>query len=319
MKIAVTTDNQTIHQRRWLLVIVYWCAVAAVFLLCASTASAQRTKTDDPALKPRPVELKTKDGLKLRAFYFPSSKGKEAVPVLLVHEWQGQASPYVKLYLALRDAGCAVLALEYRGHGGSREYTDRRGDTKEFNVATMSKADVNNIISRDMEAAKSFLKTENNEGKLNLNSLVIIGVREGCVIAANWASRDWKFPTIGSIKRGQDVKALVLISPAKLLKGFPIDPALGDPAILSLPLMFVDGSESLDVADSKRMVKRVEVFKKRVGRGEAKGLEVAMVKTSLSGSALVKDAPGVIPAIKKFIQSEVKATDERNAWVERTQ
>jgi pimeloyl-ACP methyl ester carboxylesterase len=316
--LAASREHENHHFRPLAVALIYLCAIAVAVVLCVSNASAQSPKKkDDPKLKPRPVSLKTKDGLKLRSYYFPSDKGKEAIPVLVVHEWQGQASPYVKMYLALREAGCAVLALEYRGHGGSREYVDLRGETKEFNLTTMSKTDVNKIILGDMEAAKAFLKEENNEGRLNLNAMVVVGVREGCVIGANWAARDWTFKPVGALKRGQDVKALVMVSPSKLVKGVSIDPVLANPMIMSLPIMVVSGSGGADAADADRIIKRIEVFKKRVGRGIAEGLEVETVKTSLSGPALVNEAPKVIPAIVNFILDQIKVSDEQHAWVER--
>ncbi len=190
--IAASRNSNTCSSRHQVLMImVYLLAIVA-----ATTVAAQnkpRTKPKEKP-KPRPVTLKTIDGIKLRAFYFPSDQEKKAIPVLLIHEWQGQASPYVKLVVALNDAGCAVLVPDYRGHGGSREYTDARGETKEFNIAQMSKRDIESIIAFDMEKAKGFLKEENNKGALNLNALVVIGIREGCVMAAPLDTTRLEFP-----------------------------------------------------------------------------------------------------------------------------
>jgi len=293
------------------MVLVYLASIVV-----AATAMGQRPK-QDPKLKPRTVTLKTKDGIELRAFYFPSEKGKESPTVLLVHEWQGQASPYGPLVMALSKAGCAVLVPDYRGHGGSREYTNVRGEKTEFNLAQMSRADIEAIVTFDLETAKGFLKEENNEGRLNLNALVVIGVREGCVLGAQWAMRDWSFPSVGSNKQGQDVKALVLISPEKQIKGVPIDPAINDRFIIQLPIMIVAGAESPEASEAKRIAKRVEGVKKRFGRGEATGFQLSMANTALSGPSLVNDVGSVIPAIVKFVTTEVVVTDSANPWVER--
>lgn len=272
---------------------------------------------EDPKMKPRWVTMRTKDGVELRAFYAPSDKGKEAIPVLIVHEWQGQGSPYGPLVSALHGAGCAVLVPEYRGHGGSRSYTDNTGRTQEFNLGTMGKMDIEKIIRFDMEEAKQFLKKENNEGNLNLNALVVMGVREGAVIGSHWAMQDWKFPSIGRIKQGQDVKGLVLISPEKNAKGVGIDVAMRDPVILQLPIMIVAGADSSDASEAQRLGKQVENVKKRVSRGEAQGFKLAMVPTSLSGPSLVGGAREVIPMVVSFVTSHVKISDEQNPWVER--
>lgn len=278
-------------------------------------STAAKRKKDDPKLKPRPVSLKTKDGVTLRAFYFPSAQGKEAVTALIVHEWQGQASPYVNLVKKLNEAGVAVLIPDYRGHGGSKEYVNR-GRTETFNLAQMGKRDVEAIIMMDLETAKGFLKEENNEGNLNLNALVVIGVREGAVMAANWAARDWSFPSVGRNKQGQDVKALVLISPEKQVKSVPIDPGLFSPAILQLPVMIVAGSGSSDSSEARRISKRMESTKRRAGGGTVTGFESKMVDTALSGPSLVNEVSSVIPDIVKFVTEEVDGKDA-NPWVER--
>jgi pimeloyl-ACP methyl ester carboxylesterase len=289
------------------------------FLASLFVTPALLAQENDPKLKPRTVELRTKDGLKLRAFYFPSDKGKQAKTVLLVHEWRGQASPYVKLVLALRESGCAVLVPDYRGHGGSREQINSKGKKEEMDAAQMSRGDIENIIRFDLEQAKSFLKVENNEENLNLNALVVVGVGEGCAMAAHWAQRDWSFASVGRIKRGQDVKGLVFISPTRQAKGVPIDSTLANRSILlQLPMMIVSGDDSPNAADAERIAKRVETAKKKLQRGSAAtGFEFKRYDTGLSGASLVKDIPAVIPAITKFIETEIKISNGRNPWVNR--
>lgn len=299
-----------------------WAIVLLVMMTVLSpnafmpVACAQEKK--EPP-KPRTVELVTKDGMKLRAFYFPSNKGKSAKTVLLVHEWKGQASPYAKLVVALRDAGCAVLVPDYRGHGGSREQINSKGKKAEMDTSKMSKRDIENIIKYDLEKSKNFLKGENDQENLNLNALVVIGVGEGCVMAAHWAASDWNWPTVGRIKQGRDVKGLVFISPTKQAKGVPIDPIFsGRSVLLQLPIMVVSGAESPGAEDADRIAKRIEASKKKLQRGGAvKGFEYKRYNTALMDASLVKDIPAVIPAITKFIDTEVKVSDKQNPWVSR--
>lgn len=277
---------------------------------------------EDPKLTPRFVSMRTKDGVELNVFYAPSDKiksdkGKEAIPVLIIHEWQGQASQYSGLVKTLHEAGYAVIVPDYRGHGRSRTKTDPTGNTKEFNIATMGKADVANIILYDLEEVKQFLKKENNEGNLNLNALTLVGVREGAIIAANWAIRDWNFPSVGRIKQGQDVKGVVMVSPVKNAHGLAIDTSIRDQTLLQLPIMIVAGEESEDASEATRVGKQVETAKKRMTRGEAKGFGLMLVPTSLSGPALVAQGPGVMPSIASFITANVKISETLNPWVER--
>ena len=135
-------------------------------------------------------------------------------------------------------------------------------------------------------------------------------------MAAHWTVRDWKFPSVGSVKQGQDVKALILISPEKVVKGVPLDPTLTDKNLLKLPVMLVSGETSPEAGETTRIHKRLEVIKKKMSRGEAEGLELETVKTSLSGQALVRES-SVIPAIVKFITENVTISDDENPWVSR--
>ncbi|TWU07629.1 alpha/beta hydrolase [Stieleria varia] len=329
MPVAVQQINsvpQQVHHVRSLSPRVMLCLFVAAIgltmvapsgLMVPASAQAPPAKTKKEKPKPRPVKLRTKDGLELQAFYFPSDLEKKAIPVLLIHEWQGQPSPYVNLVKALNAAGCAVLVPQYRGHGNSKTYIDASGKEQEFNVATMNKRDIQNIIMYDLEEAKRFLKEENNEGKLNLNALCVIGVREGCVLAANWAQRDWRFPSVGSKKQGQDVKALVLISPEKLLKGIPIDPPLSDPNLLRLPTLIVSGQSSPSSDTADRIHKRLKVVKTKLGGGTLSGLEEVIAKESLDAPALVMQSSTVVPAIVKFVTTSIEVDEFNNPWIDR--
>jgi hypothetical protein len=311
---AVTqSDYNRVFRDQTLVMLVFFIAITVATDLLAQ----EKESKDDEIPKPRLVKLKAKDGVELRAFYGASLKGKEAITVLIVHEWKGQASPYYKLTTELQKAGCAVLIPEFRGHGGSREYFDARGQNKQFNVSRMSKRDIENIINMDLEASKKFLKRENNEGKLNLNALVVIGIHEGAVFAGHWSQRDWKFPSVGRKKQGQDVKALIYISPEKQIKGIGIDTTLTDRDLIQLPIMLIAGERGSDGAEAKRIAKRVEGMKRKLGRGTPAGFDFQALDTKLSGPRLINDVAAVIPSIIDFITTEVQIGEEENPWVER--
>ena len=309
--IATTLNDSEQNQVQKWLIRLFVILVGFTVAFISASAFGQETKLQTETIK-------TKDNIKLRTFYFPSNKGKEAIPVLIVHEWKGQASPYAKLVLALNKAGCAVIVPDYRGHGGSKEYMNRKGETKKFNIDTMNKNDIGSVVTQDLEAVKRFLVKENNEGKLNLNALVVIGIGEGCILGSNWAMRDWQFGPVGSKKRGQDVKALVYVSPKKVYKGVSMDPPLKNPAILSLPTFIIWGSESDEAADARQMSKRITAYKKRAaGSKTAEGIQSGTIRTSLSGPSLVNESKSVIPEITKFIQAHIDISDEENPWVKR--
>ena len=119
---------------------------------------------------------------------FSRPKGQGRNPVLLVHDWGGQASPYGNWSIELTTPGarCSFLTSAVMA---AATHTPMFAAMEENSIiARMSKRDVEAIISLDLEKAKSFLKDENNKENLNFNALVVIGVREGCVMAAHWAA-----------------------------------------------------------------------------------------------------------------------------------
>lgn len=293
---------------------------AAVILAlgCVGTAEAQsRKKVEDPALQPRREILRTKDNVKINAFYFPSAEGKEAVPIIVVHEWKGQAGPYMKLFLALRKAGFAVVALEYRGHGQSKTFTNARGEEEDYNLAVMGRRDVEAIVRFDIEEVKQFLKEENNAGRLNLNALTMIGIGEGAIMAGYWSVRDWKIPSVGRMKQGQDVKALVYVSPEKNAYGMAMATPMGDPNLLRLPTMIVAGKASPQGREASKLGSRLEGMKKRLNKGKVSGYELLLANTNLSGPALINEDSTVIPKIVSFLKSNVSGSDDQNPWIDR--
>jgi alpha-beta hydrolase superfamily lysophospholipase len=236
--------------------------------------------------------------------------------VILLHEWQGQASPYAGLVKTLWDAGCAVVVPEFRGHGGSKEQTTG-GKKLELDVGRMGKADVMSMITGDLEAVKKFLVEENNAQRLNLNALTLIGIREGAILASHWAVRDLNFPSVGALKQGQDVKAMVLISPERIIKGVALDEAINDRIFVQLPFQIIVGKTSRQASETERFHKRLEGLKKRMARGDVKDLQYVELPTSLDGPSLINDVPGVIEKVKTFIDTTMIANAGRIPWVSR--
>src|SRR5438874_10913883 len=84
-----------------------------------------RTATAEQADKvpmPREVTLRTGDGVEIAAVYYESKLGKEAIPVILLHEYGGSGADFKGLAEHLqgeKEPGFAVLVPDLRGHGGS--------------------------------------------------------------------------------------------------------------------------------------------------------------------------------------------------------
>ncbi|MBI3466028.1 MAG: alpha/beta hydrolase [Planctomycetes bacterium] len=266
----------------------------------------------DPSKKgePQAVDLETDDGVLISGVYFPSTLGKNAPAVILLHglnERQRVFTPTETgedLAFALQERGYAVLTFDLRGHGLSKGLVagGRKIDVKDFRTpqdyATMT---------ADVEAAKRFLVRRNNAGELNVSKLGVVGCELGASIGVLWSFRDWSVPAqvaFGS-KQGQDVQALVLISPTLNYKGLTITRQL---ALLQkeIPIQVIVGkkddkvhSEAVKIADAARKARPgAEVPSQRLE-----------LDTKLQGSKLLNPDHelGVHKSIVQFLDAALKA------------
>jgi len=198
---------------------------------------AGRDNADDRT-EPQLVNLQSDDGVLISATYFPPLRpSKDVAPVMLLHGLGEKESIFFPtktehdLAFALQDHGYAVLTFDFRGHGHS---TRRAGAVQgaEAKGAAAIKLDFNELrtpaqfstLLNDIETAKRFLLQRNNAGELNVGKLAVVGTEMGASLAVIWAYRDWQYPaqTGFSGKQGQDVQALVLVSPQYNFKGIAI-------------------------------------------------------------------------------------------------
>jgi pimeloyl-ACP methyl ester carboxylesterase len=254
----------------------------ALGLLLSSSLPAQEPKAAAPAKSadddkneiPEPVELKgaallTKDGVSLEATYYPSNQGKKAVPVVLLHSFKtGDRKEFVDLGLYLQNQGYAVLSPDLRGHGGS---TTQIADGVMYKIDAkklLPPSEFVNMYTQDMEAIRSFLVKENDDGKLNLNALAIVGSEMGASVAVyftgyNNCALARVEPDVRRMP-SPDVKGLVLISPAvnnpptlSIIKGLGTYPALKS----DLPMLILVGDgDRKALADAERIRKLIKPF-----------------------------------------------------------
>ena len=81
--------------------------------------------------EPQAVDLETDDGVLIAATYFPSTLGKSAPAVILLHGYKEKQRVFwptdeteegKNLAFTLQDRGYAVLTLDFRGHGRSTAF-----------------------------------------------------------------------------------------------------------------------------------------------------------------------------------------------------
>lgn len=295
--------------------------VLTLIMFCGSTLSAQDKAKDKKKEIPEPeaIQLITKKtGLQLHATYFGSNMEKEAAPIILLHPWEEQGALYYKFAKELQAMGYAVLVPDLRGHGKSVQAAAAR-DGK-IDLTKMGKVDYGFIIAEDMEALKGFLIKQHNEGKLNIELLSVVGVGEGAMFGTLWGVNDWSFASLPGFKQGQDVKALVLISPVMTMKGMNAETALKNPIFRQLSFFLVAGSSSDSSKNLGRMLKTLEKTHTYDEKDlDSSNLWLAEPNTSLEMAKFVNNQPGLSKAVDNFLSKRVKAYSKQLPWAERKQ
>ncbi|WP_428306036.1 alpha/beta hydrolase [Lacipirellula sp.] len=299
----------------------FWVFAFALTAVAAAPVAAQpaRPKVPDPV----EVTLPTKDGVQLRATYYASSAGQQAVPVVMLHDFNEtravfdplarrlQNPPVSENPAAPRVASRAVLTVDLRGHGGSKIAQSTSGAAQELESNRFQQQDFRAMVDLDMEAVRAFLVRENDAGKLNLNALGIVGSGMGANVAVIWAAKDWSAPPLPVRKQGQDVKALVLLSPHWNFNGLLLRDALKFPPIQrQLSVLIAYGAE--DKAIAKDCQNMINIFSKYHPEPAADRVEqlkdffVYAPETKLQGTKLLtSDAFGIGPKIVSFLETRL--------------
>lgn len=231
--------------------------VAATIILATAIAflpvGTSRAAPDEGLAAPENKNFQTKDGGTIHATYYKSPRGKDAPVVVLLHMkdgnrfiWQNKGG----LAERLQEQGYAVLTVDLRFHGESKgaanpgnvNQPDKDKDKKKgagakkpaAGAGELKPADYKAMAEMDMEAVKKFIFEEHQAENLNMNKMGIVGAEMGASVATYYAAIDWaKTPYDDGqpgfkTPRGQDVRALVLISPQSSFHGLVMSPALNE-------------------------------------------------------------------------------------------
>lgn len=192
--------------------------IGMVIGLGSNPVAAQNNQNDAPPA-PEQLALETKDGVQLTATWYAGVNRKDSIPIIMLHDWEGNRNQYSGLATYLQSLGHSVIVPDLRGHGDSMRVRgrDMTLDREKFNRTAIA------AMGEDIEACKRFLMEKNNKGELNIEFLTVVAAGESSVLAVTWAIKDWSWPVVGGRKQGQDVKALVLLSPEKTFKGLSLN------------------------------------------------------------------------------------------------
>jgi pimeloyl-ACP methyl ester carboxylesterase len=295
-----------------------WSLSALVILLVGMLCGTARAQLPKVKLPPKQeVMLVTEDEVLLKASFWPGTGGKETVPVILLHAFRGTRQDFNTLAEFLQGKGCAVIAPDLRGHGDSTQVRDGR---RPLAAAEMSPPTFSGMIE-DVETVKRFLMARNNSGELNIDKLCMVGAEMGAIVAANWAITDWGWPPLAVSKQGQDVKAIVLISPPEKFKMLRIFDPLNDRAVRTQISFYiaVGNRDSTAVRDATKIYNTLKRFHPPSAKGEDQDLFFdARIPTTLQGTKLLgKDFKqfGLANNIAEFI--EVRAAKQPYEWRDR--
>ncbi|MBA2116016.1 alpha/beta hydrolase [Bremerella alba] len=271
---------------------------------------------------PETVSVTTKDGVIIHGTYFGSSLGKKAIPVIMLPGWEHSQKDLTGLALAMQKEGLAVITVDLRGHGASKSIQGPGGQIVEINLDRIRSSDFDAFVTQDLEAVKSFLMQENNKGNLNIEMLTIIGCDFSATAALNFAAQDWSWPILPSIKQGQDVKGLILVSPPKTFKGFNANRALQTPILKNeLSIMVIAGEgDRNSFSDAKRIFSTIDkIRQKNLSDAKDRTIFFAAKPNSLEGTDLLADPrSNCLKDILFFTKVHMAELQASDPWTDRT-
>jgi pimeloyl-ACP methyl ester carboxylesterase len=294
-------------------------------------AKPERPKTEDTKEEappePERMFLDTKDGWKIHCLYYGPKpkvkKGKEVVPVIAIHGWGGQGGEYDFLARQLQLQGHAVMVPDLRGHGRSTTRRFYTGDMKTIKYTNLTPKDAEAMVG-DLEAVKKFLVQKNNEGEVNIELLALVAAESGCIVALNWAILDWSWPVPLGGKQGQDVKAVVLLTPALTYKGQIFNQKLivNPPISNLLSIMIAVGEkDKKGLPEATRLHSRLEKLRPLSKDPEEakrkKDLFIAKPDTNLAGTQLLVPQLPVHTWIAGFLHIRLVLQRDNFPWAER--
>lgn len=294
---------------------------------------------EDEIPEPEKITLETKDSVNLKCMWYAGTKGKSSVPIIMVHGLGGKKEDFNALALYLQAAGNAVIVPDLRGHGGSIKYKGVAEPFKKYDELKGAEYDavMRAMIKFDIERCKKFLMEKHNEGELNIDMLCVIGAQEGAVLATNWAESDWNWAPIGDRKQGQDVKALILLSPedtikktkVRMLEALKYPPIAGTTAPRISIMIAVGQQDNGAFREAKKMHEQLEKVRGKVkpeDRAKLQDLVLDAYPTSLQGVALLDpknklglEGLSIGDRIRIFIQRRLVDRQADFKWEERQQ
>jgi pimeloyl-ACP methyl ester carboxylesterase len=300
-----------------------WPILAAALFAVTVAASPQtlRAQTQEGARIER--VLPTSDDWQIYITYYPTFAQKESIArnspvVILLHGdkenrlvWEGEKG----LAPRLQREGFAVITVDLRKHGQSTNVGRASGDSpaggKSTEGTNLQSADYGNMVDQDLEAVKKFIYEQHQTKRLNMNKIGIVAAETSAAIAVCFAANDWKkepFDDAASedmkTPRGQDVRALVLLSPPQKAKGVLFSEALAEVRNPDYNVAFLTLYGKLNRPDTQA----INTHKKLFASTKANKDRIYLVgyKTNLRGTDLLGKGIDAESTICEFLKLHLK-------------
>lgn len=327
----------------------WWSLLVLAGICFTSLAAAQDKKEKQVEDK---VIQSPADGWPLKLTYYRSAEGKEAAVVVLLHmkgesrlTWTAPKGFAEQLHAK----GFAVVAVDMRKHGqskpGAEDDDPKKATSSEKDKAKKSSGGTDLkpadylLMVRDMDGIKKFIFEEHQKGNLNMRKTAIVAPTMSAAIAITFAAADWAkapyddAPNLAArTPRGQDVQAMIFLSPETALPQVPAHLVAGQ--LKSTPMaafVVVGKTDSQDKDQAKKLFQllggdpaKTETPKKKaepkkVGKEKDKDSEKSSDKkneerffygepnTKLRGTDLLGKNLKVEEAMLGFLEDHVKA------------
>ncbi|MFM7845221.1 MAG: alpha/beta hydrolase [Planctomycetota bacterium] len=268
---------------------------------------------------PESLPLVTKDQVPLRITYYKGLQGKKSIPLVMVHDLNGQRGEFNPLALYLqKQGGFAVVTVDLRGHGESNRLRGPNGAEKTVTPDSLKPVDFENMVKFDLERVKKFLVEKNNEGELNVNQTGVIAAGQlGTVLAYNWVKNDWSWPDVAGQKQGRDVQGMVFLSPALTFKTLKTVDAIN--SVGSLSTMLVGGRIEPDLKTLQAKLKPKHPAESTDPEENIKNQSLWVVQedTELKGINLFKLGVPLASKVLYFLDLRFVKQAEKFPWAER--
>ncbi|MFV0446495.1 MAG: alpha/beta hydrolase [Planctomycetaceae bacterium] len=302
---------------------VLWTVISCLLLSAQSVMAQSRTET-----------VTGPDGWPIRFSYYPAPEKNGATPidlskapvVILLHGEDGDRSFWDKRSAppgaagkpfseVLQSQGYAVISVDLRKHGQSTQEGNSKVNSNDYE-----------LMVGDLLAVKGFILEQHQAKKLNMRKMGIIALDDSVPVAATFAERDWMMPPyddhpIPSEKtpRGQDVRALVLLSPtlnAGRVQATNSMRYLGNPT-LGVAVFIGVGKKDTAGDRNARKLYQIVTAKGEDERFKLEQFETAEKSEHLFGSARVRAEIPILTFLKKYVQDPDMAWQDRRSRTDR--